>query len=212
VLRDRLTTTAALAATVLRGDYPAEIELLRAFRKGRVLDVSRGSSAPATDGADWGSDRIIRGRVLRLLALYTTDWPIGIRFTIIGARFVETLNLSLLQSPLILNFVNCRFDGHVNLHGAGFAGLEFTRCRVENGLQATNTHIRGNVTLHGAFLGPVLFSMAEVDGQLDCNGSFSDPEGGALRLPSVRSRVASSSSRTSPALARYVWQVQRLRS
>ena len=129
---------------------------------------------PSNDPAradKWDHQRDIRAQLIRWLcvdpaAVALVD-PGGIR--VLGARIVDSLNLSYVHVPFALVLNNCSIPGRINLHSADVAQLNLNGSYTGE-IDGEGINVRGELFLGYGFhaSGEVILQDARIDGYIDC--------------------------------------------
>lgn len=164
----------------------AERRLVEHTARGETLDLRADNPDPNTveRARKWDDGRVIRARVLEVLALgERDDWPVrsrGIRLR--GAHICDHLNLDFGTVPQALIFENCVFDEPITMRYAKLKALAMTGTRVP-GLDAEGVDVSGYIFLKDGFVatGEVRLLGARIGQNINCEGAeFSNPSAYAL--------------------------------
>lgn len=154
----------------------AERALWDAFPEGRWVDLRTGvpeEDDPAA-GAQWGTERTVRGEVVAALLLGGGPTrPGGVAaLRLAGARITGALDLAGAEigSPVWLKW--CRLEQPVSLHAATTRTVHITAGRVP-GVDAGLARVEGHLDLTGSVLetGSLTLVNAQVTGELRLNGA-----------------------------------------
>jgi hypothetical protein len=149
-----------------------------------VNNTSRGEFAvagPSPNPADpsndpsradkWGTQRRVRASLIRWLcvapqAVAIVD-PGGIR--LLGARIVESLNLSYVRVPFALVLNHCSIPERINLHSAETRQLNLNGSYTGE-IDGEGINVHGELFLGYGFhaSGEVILQDAKIDGYIDC--------------------------------------------
>src|SRR5664280_2287400 len=113
--------------------WPAERRLLEAVRSGQPCDLTGGESVSAEQMTSWGSNRTVRGPLLRQLLIVPASAGLVPASTLVDLRgaVVDTLDLTdaIVVVPVSLNscrIIGLRPSGATFTGDAGFDGATFT--------------------------------------------------------------------------------------
>lgn len=177
-----------------------ERRLVEAVMRGEQLDLfADGEEVTPDVMADWGSDRAVRGDLLRQLLLDRFDWPGGTRIDprgiwLRGAYLAGELDLAEVESRLPLRLVDCHAEETVRLSGSRLAFVDLSGL-VGTNVVVVEAKIERSLLLIGARLacrsseGTVNLGGTHIGTGVDLAGSYlvnTDPEGPAFHGNNLR--------------------------
>ena len=157
----------------------AEIKLVRSIPSRGYIYIGPSSNEddPTNDPSkadSWGSDRQIRGELIRWLCVdhraTTLFDPAGI--VIMGARIIGEIDLLYVPIPFPLTFNRCKLESQLILNNATLPALDLSGSIVIF-IRADGAVIKGGVLLRKGFsaLGGVRMVGAEIGSTLDLSGA-----------------------------------------
>lgn len=150
----------------------SERSLCSAARSGQVLDLRgrKGENHPC-NGAEWGSQRVIRAQVLRqlLIGQHGTVQPTAVRLR--GARIGGRLNLGGQKLVCPLELYECYVSGPIDLANAEAVSISLRGSFLRKRLSARRLQVKQSLNLSRGFqcLGSVRLTAASIGGALDCS-------------------------------------------
>lgn len=159
-----------------------ERRLVDAVGGGERLDfVAPGEEVSTEAMAGWGSDRTVRGGLVRQLLLDRFAWPGGYQpdprgIQLRGARLAGGLDLAEVESRLPLRLIDCHTTGTIRLTGSRLSVVDLSGL-VGTNVVAVDAHIERSLLLIGVRLacrspeGTVNVGSAHIGTVLDLSSS-----------------------------------------
>jgi hypothetical protein len=164
--------------------------LRQQLARGELVDLrpTKGTRADAEAGGTWGTRRIVEASILTTLLTVGagdqqwTHHPLRLA----GARITGHLDLEAATLNRSLLLEDCYFEQPITLTDAHTADIELKGCRLP-GLEGERLETHGDLDLHDGFkaAGKVNLDGAQIDGDLTCDGKFTNERGAAFEGSSL---------------------------